>query len=382
MGVPMKQMRFRAVAATAIVSGVFGLAACVDLFHSTDFDTLCSFDASACTTEDGGGSSKPDGSKSDAGAGAGDVDFCTKYTTKDARVAAAQHACVWLTNCLPSKQEGAYANCFAHALAAYDCDFNPFLRPRADGAAFWECLSNVGACSSVAQCVFGGDAPTCTGAGSFRQCDKSNKHAAVVECGSTTTPVSIETCTLAGQACVNVDQQTARCAGQGGAGPGCPSSPRCVGTSAVSCGAIDTVRSDQGIDCALVGSGKCVEEGLAVACAPGVDAPPCDSASAALTCADATTAEGCVDSATIRIDCSALGQVCNDANSRTLDPLSACTQKDGGALNACSGGVDTCDGTTKLQSCRGGTQFTVKCADVSGFSTCDDTQGPARCIHE
>jgi len=76
------QRRIRIAVGVAIALSVS--AACVDLFHSTDYDTLCTLNPSACVPD-----ASVDGPTSDGPAALPDVqipqvDFCT-FSQEDAR---------------------------------------------------------------------------------------------------------------------------------------------------------------------------------------------------------------------------------------------------------------------------------------------------------
>src|SRR5688572_11314287 len=132
--------RGRAVLGTFIASALFAAAACVDLFHSTDFATLCAFDAAACSPEAGS-----NGDVSDAPEAP--IDLCAQSPARARELA--ERTCGWVGACLGTLEDSTLGACMVRALAAYDCVFNPSLRPRGRNAVLWQCLSKVGSCDDV-----------------------------------------------------------------------------------------------------------------------------------------------------------------------------------------------------------------------------------------
>lgn len=349
-----------------------GAAACVDLFHSTEFETLCTFDSDAC---DGGrdGSSEG-GARADVGTdGAPEapppIDFC-ESSPSEARIFA-QRACGWTGACLGVRQralhakEFTYAECFRRALAAYDCSFNPSLRPRGENARLWSCLTSVTSCASVEQCVFGNVAPSCNQQGPFTACNAKENGSVVIECGSTTRALGMEACALEGRVCTRVDDSTALCTGALAAA--CKTAtPRCAGTSLVTCKKAGGIDWDEGFDCATVGDGRCVLDDAGPACAPQVDASACDVAtSSAPTCADGGIVERCVQGNSTRIACAALEQGCDATKAVVADPLSACVEV---GTSPCTENEDQCAGGL-LSSCAGGTKYILDCKAM-GLGAC------------
>jgi hypothetical protein len=246
------------------------------------------------------------------------------------------------------------------ALAAYDCALNPSLRPQGPTRALWSCLADVSSCSQVEACVFGTPAICKLDAseGTFTACNAA-LGTTVVECGpGVKPPVAIEPCLLEGRRCSTVDETSSVCAGKQGVA--CSGAARCDGTYAVEC----KVTTDVGMDCASVGSGRCVGDDAGVACAPIDDARPCVGSSK-IRCDDGGVARRCVAGREMAIDCARIGQPCADSASDAIDPMSACTNLD--PTTRCIG-QDECRGDV-LSSCEQGKKFEVSCSSV-GLGEC------------
>ncbi|HVH47098.1 MAG TPA: hypothetical protein VM925_32370 [Labilithrix sp.] len=353
-----------------VATALCGAAACVDLFHSTDFATLCAFDAAACSTDTG--STAPDADEEqDAGADVyvAPIDFCSNSPAAARQLA--ERACGWLGACLGSRENSSYAECLVRALSAYDCSFNPSLRPREANAVLWDCLSKVSSCNALELCVFGTPAPPCPGqgVGSFTACNLPDGGAVVVGCAEEETPTGMEACALRGRTCARVDQSTALCTGRLGAA--CTGPNRCLGTAAIACKSAGGIDSDEGTDCAAVGDGRCAADDAGVACAPRADAGACTIAkSSKIVCNDAGTAESCVGGRAVTIDCKALGQTCSEGIATSVDPSSACTNVGG---LTCDQVEDQCDAGV-LQSCRAKTLFALDCKKI-GLGACTKAAG-------
>lgn len=367
-----------AMATAFAASALLGAAACVDLFHSTDFPTLCASDSEACETE----ASSPTGDARAPAASAeaaAPLDFCSNSPSEARRVA--ERACGYLGACLGTTQDRNFGACMIRALAAYDCSFNPSLRPRGEHELLWGCLSNVASCDDVARCVFGTKAPRCpddnTDPAPFTGCNQDGG-SVVVQCGPSATPRGMNPCALRGQTCTRLDISTSICAGKRGGS--CTVTPRCDGTSAVTCKSGGGIDSDEGTDCAAYGDGRCVSDDAGVACAPPASAAACAlGKTSEVRCSDGGTfAESCVDGRAVTFNCAAIGLGCNAAGVSTTDPISACWNPDLGT--ACATAADTCSSSDKLASCAQGQTFTLSCRNVPGLGACvQPTNGPARC---
>jgi hypothetical protein len=340
-------MRWRHGFAIASICG-FG-AACVDLFHETDFTTLCVANPSAC--EDAGRSRPPPV-----------ADFCS--LSQDEARQRAERACAFLGACRGATEATTFGACMLNALAAYDCRLNPALRPRGASKDLWTCLASVASCSDVDGCLFGSAAPPICGpvsGGTFRACADPGS---LIECGlpaATNPPVAVVPCTLEGRGCLELDGTRALCVGKAGAT--CTGAPRCDGTSAIRCDAASE-SADIGVDCAAFGFGVCVADDAGVACAPAPDTPNCTGTSE-LRCDDAGVARACVAGRELAFDCSRLGLTCaTTPETQTLAPLTACAPRPDDRCDV----PDSCSGDL-LRSCARGRGFTIACGSL-GLRPC------------
>lgn len=366
-GVP----RFVAIATFAAI-GVASVVACVDLFHSTDFPTLCDHDAAACAPDEGG---PVDALAPDAGP-AEPIDLCASSAAVARRQA--ERTCAYVGACLGPLEDTRFGECMMRALAAFDCSFNPSLRPRHATAVLWDCLSKASTCEAVELCVFGMPAPQCL-SGQYSACNlEPDGHGSfdagsvLVECRDKA-PAGMNLCTLRGRSCARVDGTKSICAGTHGAS--CTGPARCEDTFAVQCRSFGGVDADEGMNCDLVGDGRCVKGGAGVACAPIATAPTC-SGSAQIVCSDGGVAESCVAGSAVQIDCAAIGQDCSSDGVLPIDPIAACQNMDAGA--ACADTNDDCIANT-LVSCVRGTRFELECDRVPGLHVCSKAKGRAAC---
>ena len=267
--------RARGVALSIGVLG--GVAACVDLFHSTNFETLCDLDAAACAAVD----ASADGAAAaprDAGAPDGPTDFCQWDSVTAGNNAA--HACAWLGACAGPLGENALGPCIVNATLAYDCAANPN-RPVVGAAhAYWDILWQAASCGDVLRAVQPSSTACAAAPASYVTCEAATR----VACGpanAMSAPVGVEDCAAAGQTCALVNGSGA-CVG--------PSS--CAGATAVlACGAsggptlladCEDGGTDLGVDCANFGGGSCTASGGVAACR-AVDGGSC-TPSSAITC--------------------------------------------------------------------------------------------------
>lgn len=350
----------------AVISGA---GACVDLFHSTDYATLCDLDAAACATADGGAS------EADAGSPEGDggvsPNFCTNSSSEAKKLA--ETTCARLGSCLVSGEQYGYGVCYLDALFAYDCTFNPDLRPRGASAARWDCLSKATTCGAIDQCLFAGTRPSCApfdSGGSYAQC--TDDGSTLVFCSGTASAASIVPCPLGKQVCSEIDTSTAVCAGPR---KDCTTtaSAGCRGTALYRCSTLNGRTSDHGVDCAEIGDGRCIDDrGKLTVCAPGSDAPECTAAPspAGVSC-NGNAAEICIRGKRIRVDCGELGLPCDPltAAANVFDSTFFACRREKDAGEGCTYVEDRCDRSV-LESCRIGRQFTVDCSKVPGMKTC------------
>lgn len=352
------------IAAVAALTASLGAAACVDLFHATDFDTLCERTPSACAAgaADGGGPALPPPENA--------TTLCSG-SPGEAR-ARAERACAWMTSCLGTAPSSSLGACIVRAQAAYSCSLNPGLRPQGKTAALWGCLASAATCEAVSGCLFDAGAPSCvptTGGGSFRACSNDEPSVSAVTCGSSATPTSIEHCALEGRSCARIDLGDAVCAGV--SGTACDGAARCAGTAAVHCSS-GPVQVDLGRDCAAFGAGRCVVDTAGAACAPGDDAPSC-AGSSKVTC-DVGAAQSCVDGKSVVIACGELGLDCDAADATPSDPVSACKARRD-APGWCDTERDTCGPGGALSSCAHGAVFTLDCLG-QGLGACVEAAEP------
>lgn len=356
-------------------AGLAGTAACVDLFHSTDFPTLCDEDAAACAPEAGGppDAARPDGTSNEGGS---PIELCSRDSAEARR--RAEHACGYLGACLGPHEDTRLGDCMTRALAAYDCSFNPLLRPRGTTAVLWDCLARASTCDAVALCVFGTPAPSCKPeSGPYSACNlepdengRFDAGAVVVACHDSRVAVGMNPCALRGRSCATVDESKSICAGKRGAA--CTSSPRCEGTFAVHCRSTGGIDADEGADCASFGAGRCAQDDAGVSCVPLPDAGTC-TGTAEVTCDLGATASSCVGGRAVEIHCAALGLACDAAGVLPIDPFLACKDRDAGA--ACTETEDDCDGDTLLGCSTRGTRYELRCSSVPGLGACTKAVG-------
>ena len=360
--------------ALALASAAF-VAACVDLFHDTDFTTLCSDNPDACA------------STADATTDAPVVtdipllDFCV-WSSAEAR-AKAEHTCAWLGACEGASAGSTYGLCMTRALEAYDCRFNPGLRPAGATHVLWSCLGalpTATTCADVSRCLHGPTPPTCSGVsnggGTFTACAPTGE--TVLSCAlpqSGSPPVASESCTLEGRRCGDAGA----CVGV--KGTRCANNDTCDGTNAVRC-RTQNDSNDVGLDCALRGGGACVVTDAGVACAPIADAGACD-AGATVRCEDGGVAHSCVGGRDVVLDCAAVNRTCA-ATSDPLDPAASCIRPDaGGCSDDPAAPTETCEEGV-IGSCARGELYTLDCARAGLKNGCEVPVPPyirrARCV--
>lgn len=376
-------MRLRGIAlVAATLLATAAPVACVDLFHSTDFVTLCEREP---TSPSCGGEGGADAEVPEVGTDAGPppLDFCA-WTKVEARTRATR-ACAWLGACEGPLGENVFGPCMLHAMWAYDCDLNPTMRPTGTTRALWACLAEVKSCGEVDRCVFGDEVTQCNAvpSGTFTACGAGGASDTRVECGRPEKgpPIGVDPCRLTGRTCERLDESTGVCTGA--QKKTCSAGRRCAGTSAVDCQSLGGGVVDRGLDCAAFGAGACIEKNGDVACAPNADAGSCTRDALDVRCTnDGSTALGCVDGKEIVVDCTKIGPaVACDVDTEpvpTYDPLKACADRDPAGACAVSA-ADGCSGNT-LHSCAQGIAFTIDCTSV-GLGPCEKVAGGvlARC---
>ncbi len=371
--------RTRRVAATAasIAFVVLGVA-CVDLFHSTDFDTLCTKSPQdpACATGDAMVDAGRDVVAADADAGSPPLDFCA-WSSTEAR-SQAERACAWLGACERPFGESLFGACVVHAQLAFDCAANPSLRPRGKIEAFWTCLARVNSCGDVDRCVFPSGVNPCTDVlnGTSTACGTDDNSNVRIECsGPAGRAHGVEPCALTGQTCTLAgDKSIAKCTGV--LGFACSDAGTCSGTSSVACQPFGILSLDQGIECAGIGAGTCTAGDAGSTCTPTKTANTCLEDTRPLC--DGNISRTCLAGQDIRVDCAALGLSCDStlgAGSTITDPSSPCITR---GASACTGD-DVCPTATTLRSCGRGKAYEVDCKSV-GLGACKiDNQGRGAC---
>jgi hypothetical protein len=331
--------------------------ACVDLFHSTSFETACDVDAAACATPP----ALPDG---------GPTDFC-QWDTATAQ-SNSLRACGWLGACAGPIGDNALGPCFVRAMLAYDCAVNPnrALVPGTAAHDFWNRLWQATSCSDVTRASFPPKvAPACGASPApFESCFLDS--GTILSCSGddSGTTLGFEDCTALGQTCATTGA-LAVCAGSPAACAGAGTS--CSGTQLHDCDP-DAGQFDLGVDCASVGAGKCVP-GSPSACQAASDAG-CTSTTD-VVCNDDDTASGCPSGAREQIDCRALllgkGSCDSTAAGRPWDVSRACTSG-----LPCTG-QDSCGvaASFSINSCARGVAVSVSCTAI-GLSGCKTVQLP------
>jgi len=329
------------------------VAACIDLFHSTNFETLCDTDPTnaACP-------SPPDA-----------IDFCT-WTSEEAR-SAATRVCAWFGACEGPSGTSAFGECVTRAQFAFDCDANPNFRPAGNVDAMWRCLlkaATAESCAEFDKCLFpSGDLPKCQGHdasdGSFLSCivdDTGHGLSAVVACNGDTRPSGVDLCLMAGRTCMPATDSDAKCTGSYGLN--CTASTDdCSGSSWAQHCVSGAQPVDMGVDCSGYGAGTCVSNDNGSACAP-VSSESC-TGSFIPTCNNGTVS-ACVGGHPYEIDCGKLGGLscANDGTVPPSDPLQACT-----GSQDCTG-VEWCNGNY-IKSCSRNFLLSFDCAGV-GLGPC------------
>lgn len=359
-------MRARAFALVAgAASTVAFAAACVDLFHATDFTTLCTKSPAdpACGGDAGVDAAPAEAAAEDSAPPA--IDFCA-WTSDEAR-SQAERACAYLGACLGPHGESVFGACVIRAQLAFDCTANPYLRPTGAPMAFWQCMATATTCSAIEACAFGGPAQGCPtiASGKFTRCTSVGGGHTRIECSAPggKAASAVEPCVMTSRTCTDENASVSNCTGALRA-TGCTESG-CVGTNAVECDLGGGTNIDRGVDCAGMGAGRCVAEDAGPTCAPNASAPAC-SGDPTPACASGSTVSSCVGGRRITINCAKLGLVCDDRDPIPLtDVAQGCKRIF--AAEECTGG-DLCNGT-KLTSCTRGGQFAVDCAKV-GLGAC------------
>lgn len=345
-------MRAHAVAVLLAFASVPALAACFDLFHSTDdIQSACELDASidGCASPD---VLAPAPDASDDTNVAPTAYDTSNFCRNDSATAyhAAERACQLLGTCNGPIGNNQFARCMVHALMAYDCLVSPERNVIGAAHDYWKCVADAKSCTEVRRCSPANCNQTPAGVG----CAGNVLRA---ECsGSGGDAVQIEDCVAWGQGCGNGDAGTI-CMGPSGAS--CPA-PGCDGTKLTDCD--ETSGDNVGVDCADYGDGRCVT-GANGKPACKTSGRPC-AASDVVTC-DAGVAYGCASGFSESVNCRLLNTgTCGSAPSPVWKLASACFPN-----TLCA--PDLCDGKT-LKSCYAGVVYTTVCSSGCALVTTPD----------
>jgi hypothetical protein len=331
--------------------------ACVDLFHSTTFETACDVDAAACATSP----APPDG---------GPTDFCL-WDTTTAR-SNALRACAWLGACAGPVGDNALGPCFVRAMLAYNCAVNPNrnLIPGSAAHEVWDRLWQAKSCNEVRGAIFPPNVvPVCGGSATpYATCFPDSGILLSCDGDDSGTTLGVENCAALGQTCAT-SGDVAACAGSSATCADAGTS--CSGTQLMDCDP-DAGSFDLGIDCASVGAAACVP-GAPAACQAAGNAK-CDRSSE-VTCSG-NVAMGCPSGSPEQVDCNALlpgtglgnGLCDSSSGGRPWDVSRACT------LGACKLG-DSCEKAKTISSCARGVVVSIDCTTI-GLSGCTTVQLP------
>ena len=344
-----------------------GALACGDLFHSTNFETLCDVDASApgCTAQDAGAGA-PDTSVVDAATP--DLNFCA-FSSSDA-LKVARHSCAWLGACEGPFGRNAFGTCMFDALQVFDCTLRPG-RQVVQGSVvhkYWQCLFAAQSCGDVDTCVYPGGVGACVDTGGYDACELDG--ITRIACATATKhPTFAENCAGQGRVCIRTSGSASYCAaGFDDAGVGCKGTILNDTSEDAGSGIVENL----GVDCKNYGEGTCKSVNMTAACAPtGVSC----SNSTLVDCVDQTHARICAGSTSDIVDCAefqADTQCGSIPQAGYLDPAEACV----GTVSACT---EACSGKS-ITGCHNGIPFTLDCSTIPGLSSCKSNdavpQGP------
>jgi hypothetical protein len=341
--------RLRFAVPVFVLSGV-AASACVDLFHSTDFETLCGVDAAACAPKDAGrAEAMPDVRD------AGPTDFCASSSAQARR--RAEHACAWLGACSAPFDQNAFGPCMIDAILAYDCNANPnqTITP-GPLHALWDALWQVKSCADVTQAL-NPNGIKCSGTG--YACGGDAGPSLNLECVDNVG--APESCLVEGRVCAS-----------GGACEPPDALTKCTKSSCSGTVLHDCEKTvDLGRDCQYFGAGRCIPDAgfdLGAECLPTFahgGGTHC-GATQSVTCeGDAgDTATACPTGASVSVDCKPLtgSSTCRAGTPSPVWNVAAqCMGK-----AACTPG---CEGTDTLMGCAQGAAFPTNCM-AAGLGSC------------
>jgi hypothetical protein len=325
----------RGLALVLSCAGAVALAAaCVDLFHSTNFETACDLDAGilGCPTE--------------ASMNAEGTDFCewSSLTARDH----AEHACAWLGACSAPFDRNAFGPCMIDAILAYDCKTNPNRPVRGALHEFWDTLWQAQSCEAVTKALD----PQREGCGSVGYgCSPDDAAPSVLfECTSLHSSALPENCLVQGRVC-----DKGACTPPG-ASASCPVS-ECVGSVLRDC----EDGQDMGYDCQYFGAGACTGEVDAAACSPADAGVRC--APTTLATCDSGVAMACATGRAESVDCNLLtgDDSCHPGALTPRWNLAQACEGKGTCMPGCDGGT--------VIGCEQGEEYTTSCAE-EGLGPC------------
>lgn len=337
-----------------LVFGLLGVA-CVDLFHSTDFQTVCDLhpETNGCPNADGGPTD------TDAAIDAGDP-LCTDDAAKAQEDA--KRVCAFDGACNGTTKDHGYGLCLFEALRAFDCQADPGQAPRGQREAYWRCMKKANSCAEFQACA--GNTTACSGGS--EQCAPNGL---TVQRCPTVASFQQTNCAAQGKVCTNISGQ-ASCTGPSGSACG---RAGCFDNNARRCnGMVDTGRS-----CESFGSGTCVE-GLAIAACKPLGTETC-TPTTKLT-VSGTQISACATGVKETVDCARLLQGTSAPASfqELLEPgdlSSACLNPSASPL--C---VASCNGKV-FTACFRNTKLTLDCgAQKLGACILDAETKEPRCL--
>ncbi len=360
----MRHSRFSSLGKAGVAVAVASLAAaCVDLFHSTDFTN---------ETDEADGS--PVTIKHDAGSdaavtkdAAGGPTICTTDETSGAAPAA--RACAWLSGCASAPGDNAPSACLARARSVFICQAAPERPAQGAMRALWSCLASATSCGDVAACLEPGGAANCSSSSTadFLLCENSASGSAaansavLVSCpAGSATSNGKESCALSGQTCISP-----------GAGPSCGESTSCTASGCTAGSSVlhdcDDAGVDRGFDCANFGAddahpSSCALDPTSGAFGCTTSGASC-TATTAVTCDGSGVAHGCPSGTMESVDCTALtgSPTCNPAAAGPVWDVSRACVSATPCEESCTSGVVT--------ACVGGSPVKIDCK-AAGLSSC------------
>ncbi len=340
-------MRARTLLAASAVALVASVFACVDLFHSTNVETLCDIDAFAP-----GCDASSDAAPSTLCAGdAGAAQF------------EATRACALLAACEHPIGQNLTGACMVNAILAYDCVANPNRKPQGTAKDFWSCMQNATSCAGVSKCVFPSGVPACLSA-PFDGCSQTagvNPNTRV-DCPVPTDAGAGENCAAFGQTCDSLapDASNDKALCVGSQRRACTGTTGCASTYLILC---DDAGVDRGYDCATVGNASCDVSGPA--CIPN------DGTSGAAHTNDVTCSSGNV------LAQGSPAAMKESVNCTAISGAGTCVPIEGGApgtipVDACHASTcttDVCNGAN-LTACVRGRAVDINCSTF-GLGPCN-----------